>query len=193
MSGKRATPNYARLHRRGLTLPQQNAVDLLASGKNDTETATALGVNRVTVTRWRLYDAMFQAALNARRQEAWGAGLDRLRSLIPTALDAVAEILTDAAHPGRLKAALVLLNMVRPESLAPTGPTDAEEIVRRIVKDRRDRTPGTLDDFINEGKNLPPFDRHLAEVWQELETLASETSEPGEAAAEAGRGACPPA
>jgi hypothetical protein len=136
---------------------------------------------------------MFQAALNARRQEAWGAGLDRLRSLIPTALDAVAEILTDAAHPGRLKAALVLLNMVRPESLAPTGPTDAEEIVRRIVKDRRDRTPGTLDDFINEGKNLPPFDRHLAEVWQELETLASETSEPGEAAAEAGRGACPPA
>jgi hypothetical protein len=30
------TPVYARQHKGGLTLPQQSAIDLLASGKNDT-------------------------------------------------------------------------------------------------------------------------------------------------------------
>lgn len=29
----------------GLTLPQLSAVDLLAAGKNDTDTAAAIGVN----------------------------------------------------------------------------------------------------------------------------------------------------
>lgn len=39
-----AKPNgtLARSHAKGLTLAQQSAVDLLASGKNDTETAAAL-------------------------------------------------------------------------------------------------------------------------------------------------------
>jgi hypothetical protein len=182
MSGKPATPCYTRLHRRGLTLPQQNAVDLLASGKNDTETAAAVGVNRVTVTRWRLYDPVFQAALNALRRETWGVSLERLRGLIPMALDALAEILSDAAHPGRLKVALVLLDMMRPGSLAPTGPTDAEDIVRGIVKARRSNAPGLFDEMFEEKKNLPPFDRQLAEVWEELEALATDTSDPEGAA-----------
>ena len=53
----------ARSNAHGLTLAQQNAVDLLAAGKNDTETADALKLNRVTVTRWRLYSPEFRAAL----------------------------------------------------------------------------------------------------------------------------------
>jgi hypothetical protein len=47
----------------GLSLAQQNAVDLLAGGKNDTETAKALGLNRVIVTRWRLYSPEFRPGL----------------------------------------------------------------------------------------------------------------------------------
>lgn len=38
------TNAYARLHSHGLTLTQQSAVDLLAAGKNDTETADAGGM-----------------------------------------------------------------------------------------------------------------------------------------------------
>ena len=61
------TPVYARQHSRGLTLPQLNAVDLLAAGRTDTQAAAALGLHRTTLTKWRLYDVAFQAALNRRR------------------------------------------------------------------------------------------------------------------------------
>ena len=50
-----ATCSQSNAH--GLTLAQQNGVDLLAAGKNDAEAAAALALDlhRVTVTRWRLY------------------------------------------------------------------------------------------------------------------------------------------
>lgn len=40
-----------RRYDRGLTLPQANAVELLAAGKNDTQTAEALGLAREAVGR----------------------------------------------------------------------------------------------------------------------------------------------
>jgi hypothetical protein len=87
------TPVYARQHSRTPTLPQLNAIDLLAAGKTDTETAAALELHGTTVTKWRLYDPVFQAALNRRRAEIWGAAADRLRSLVPKALDVLAAAL----------------------------------------------------------------------------------------------------
>ena len=103
------TPVYARQHSRTPTLPQLSAIDLLAAGKTDQEVADLLKLHRTTVTKWRLYDPVFQAALNRRRAEVWGAAADRLRSLIPRALDALAAVLEDASHPrpaqGRRRAA----------------------------------------------------------------------------------------
>ena len=64
---------YQRQHKRGLTMPQLNALDLLASGKTDKETAELLKLSRTCVTKWRLYDPLFQATLNQRRGEIWGA------------------------------------------------------------------------------------------------------------------------
>jgi hypothetical protein len=69
--------------RRGLSIEQRNAIDLLVQGKSDQETADAVGVNRVTVTKWRNYDPWFQAELNQRRQDGWGGSVDRLRGLLP--------------------------------------------------------------------------------------------------------------
>lgn len=89
-----------------LTLTQQSAIDLLAAGKNDTETAEALGLNRVTVTRWRLYSPEFRAALAAQRAAIWGASADRLRALIPKALDALADALEEADEGDRVAVAL---------------------------------------------------------------------------------------
>ncbi len=60
---KNSKNTYAKSNAHGLTLAQQNAVDLLAAGNNDTATADALKLNRVTVTRWRLYSPQFRAAL----------------------------------------------------------------------------------------------------------------------------------
>jgi hypothetical protein len=169
------TPVYARQHKRGLTLPQQSAIDLLASGKTDTETAELLGLSRVAVSKWRLYDPVFQAALNQRRAEVWGAGCDRLRALVPKALDALADELDNKDNPNRLKAAVEVLKLAQlPAGKAGIGATDAEEIVRGVVVTRRDRARGPLHDFAEDGKGLPPFDEHIRDTWSELEALAHE-------------------
>jgi hypothetical protein len=169
------TPVYARQHRSGPTLPQLSAIDLLVSGKNDKETAELLGLSRTAVTKWRLYDPVFQAALNLRRTEVWGAGIDRLRSLIPKALDALADELEKKDSPNRMKAAVEVLRLAEmPDSWHQIGPAEAEEIVRQIVKARRAQAPGLLDKLAEDGKRLPPFEQQMAETWRELEERANE-------------------
>jgi hypothetical protein len=56
------------------------------------------------MTKWRLNSPALQAALNRRRCEDWGPGIDRLRSLIPKALDARAEELEHKDSRNRVKA-----------------------------------------------------------------------------------------
>jgi hypothetical protein len=137
-----------------------------------------LGLSRTAVTKWRLYDPVFQAALNLRRPEVWDAGIDRLRSLIPKALDALAEEVGDKESPNRLKAALEVLRIAQlPAGELAQGPADPEEMVRKIVEQRRRQAHGPLDDFLDRDKNLPPFERHMEEVRKELETLANEPDE----------------
>jgi hypothetical protein len=186
MAKNNGTVVYQRQHKRGLTLPQLNAVDLLASGKTDKETAELLNLSRTCVTKWRLYDPPFQAALNVRRAEVWGAGVDRLRSLVPLALDALGDVLQDRDHADRLKAAVEVLKLAQLPSVSTGagGPTDPEEIVRLIVKARRERATGPLADVLDGERGLPPFATHVAQVWRELESLASEAD-----AADAAKGA----
>jgi hypothetical protein len=84
-----ATPGYKRLQ--GHTLAQQNAIELLLQGKSDQATADALGLHRVTVTRWRNYDRAFRAALNLCRRERWAGTVDRLQALGDKALEALTD------------------------------------------------------------------------------------------------------
>jgi len=161
-------------------MPQLSAIDLLASGKTDKETAELLNLSRTCVTKWRLYDPVFQAALNHRRAEIWGAGADRLRALIPKALDALTAELENPDSPNRLKVAGQVLALTQMGGSAlNVGPTDPEEIVRRVVKDRRAKTPGMMDELDDTGKGLPPFKRHMEETWRELEAHASEPDDAG--------------
>jgi hypothetical protein len=179
------TSIYTRQHKHGLTLPQQSAIDLLAIGKTDTETAEVLGLSRVTVSKWRLYDPTFQAALNRRRAEVWGAGCDRLRALVPKALDALADELDNRNNPNCLKAAVEVLKLAQlPSKAAGIGSTDTEEIVRGIVLTRRGRARGRLDDFVDDDKGLPPFDKHIRDTWSELEALAKEVETARESSGE---------
>src|SRR6516164_6345721 len=133
VNGTTGTHSYARLHKDGLTLPQQVAVGLLAAGQNDTETAEALRLNRVTVTRWRLYDPHFRAELNCRRAELWGCAIDRMRSLVPKALDVLDKALESGHLPAKMKAAAEVLRLAQlPHAGAAIGPTDAEEIIAEL-------------------------------------------------------------
>lgn len=68
---------------------QLPALAVLAEGKSDAEAAEAAGVPLATIIAWRQYDPAFQAALNRRRLQIWEASLDRLRALLPRALEAL--------------------------------------------------------------------------------------------------------
>jgi hypothetical protein len=113
-SGLRATIcNVAQL-----TAQQQRAIDLIAAGSRDSEVAEDLGVNRTTVWRWRHHDANFQAELNLRRYELWQASTERLRSLVPCALDAIAE---ELEGPRRLRAAATILDLAGFKAMTKSG------------------------------------------------------------------------
>jgi len=184
MPRTRATKCHIPLRSAALTVAQSNAVDSLVSGKNDKETAESVGVDRTTVTRWRLYSPEFQAALNVRRAEIWSVGAARIQSLIPKALDVLAAELDNAQSPNRLKAAFELLRLVPPGGPA-IGPTDPDEIVRGRVAELRKRTKAEReleketeeenDSMANYGDPPMPTAKQLTEaVFQEIGTRLQE-------------------
>jgi hypothetical protein len=138
-----------------LSVKQENAIDMLVTGAIDSEVAKAVGVNRVTITRWRLYNPAFEAELNRRRKDVWGASVDRLRALLPRALDALEEEL-GGRH--RLRAAVSVLQLAGLDRSGPKksgldeymiGSTDAETIVEaeaRARRQHRDSLDALLDD-----------------------------------------------
>jgi hypothetical protein len=182
------TPVYARQHSRTPTLSQLNAIDLLAAGKTDQETADLLELHRTTVTKWRLYDPVFQAALNRRQAEVWGAAADRLRSLVPKALDVLAAALETRMGYLDFKAAVAVLRLASPAAALAVGPTDPDEIVRQVVRERRDRAPGALDGLLDDGKGLPPLAEHVEATWGELEAQATDSAGDSPAAGAMGAG-----
>src|SRR5215210_2459469 len=91
-----------------LTVEQQNAVDLLITGQADSGVAAAVGVTRQTVCTWRNHHPAFQAALNARRREVWSATVDRLRELLPRAVE---RLEADLDGPNGWRVALRLLEV----------------------------------------------------------------------------------
>ena len=128
----------------GLTDEQRSAIDLLVcGGLPDRLVAEAVGVARITVTRWRLYDPTFQAALNNRREDLWRDTVDSARSLLPSALQTLADQLAVGDQRGRL--ALDFLRSAgafgRPSAgglgAHLVGPTDPDEILDQEVRRRR--------------------------------------------------------
>jgi hypothetical protein len=141
--------------RRELSTQEQTAVELLASGKTDKQTAGSSSLPAERVTKWRLYDPVFQAALNACRAEGWQVSIDRLRSMIAQALDTLAEELHRTDNPDRCKLALDILRLAKLPDIAPLGPADPETIVRQAVNRERQQVRGPLEDMVEDGKGLP--------------------------------------
>jgi hypothetical protein len=116
--------DISRKHR--LTPQQESAVDLLAIGRTVTETAEAINVARQTVSEWLNHNAAFEAGLNSRRQQLWQINADRLRALIPKALDVLDQELDGV---NRLRAAAQILRSAGFYDLSvPAGATAAEDI-----------------------------------------------------------------
>ena len=112
-----------------LTAAQQLAADALATGCRDAEAAERAGVCRETVTRWRSRLPAFRAALEDRRRELWTATVDRLRNLLPKALNAIERALESEDESIRTDAAFRLLKTNGPIPLAlPDASTDADSL-----------------------------------------------------------------
>ena len=110
-----------------LTPQQETAVDLLASGKTITDTATAVEVTRQTVSEWLNHHPGFQAALNSRRQELWIGMTNTLRGLLPKALEVLKSEL-EGEHP--LPAAVHVLKACGLYGMViPLGPTEVGDAV----------------------------------------------------------------
>jgi hypothetical protein len=108
-----------------LTPQQETAVDLLASGKTVTDTATAVEVTRQTVSEWLNHHLGFQAALNRRRQELWAGMTDALRGLLPKALEVLkGELEGEAPLPAAVH---VLKACGLYGNVSPLGPTEVED------------------------------------------------------------------
>src|SRR5205814_631869 len=105
-----------------LTVAQQTAVDLIASGQRDAEVAERVGVTRQTICNWRNHYPAFQAALYARRAELWSEAVDRFRALLPSALDVLAERLEEG-RDARVALEVLKIAGVAAVRLADSGPT----------------------------------------------------------------------
>lgn len=107
-----------------LSEQQLACIEQLVSGKTKAAAAEAVGVAAYTVSRWHR-EALFVAALNARRADLHEANAERLRSLASKALDVYQEALESADLGVRLKAAGMVLRAVRLAEL-PRVPTEIE-------------------------------------------------------------------
>lgn len=157
---------------RPLTPEQLNAVDLLATGATDTAVATAVGVHRVTVTKWRT-SPTFLAALNQRRTDLFASATDTLRDLIPKALAVIGEALADADLDKRTDAAFQLLKAVKLPADALIGPTDPRVMVDEEVSRRRAIEGTSREHLIASMDGEPTYFERFTATWDDLETQAA--------------------
>ncbi len=159
------------------TLPELNdrqlaAIDALIAGATDREAAEHSGAHRVTVTNWRNHNPVFRAALNARRAELWSTSLDRLRSMLPKALDRIEEEITGGDVPQGLRAALKVLEIAGMGTAGGShygsrgvGPEDPDGIVADEAKAKR---PSGVDQLLADLGEGPVTDEERRRVIEGL-------------------------
>ncbi len=104
-----ATDRYSPLQ--PLSPKQRTAIGGLCIGLSDEDAAHQAGVHRVTVTRWRLYDEVFRAALADRLDEIWSDCLPRLQTMVTRAMDVLHASLELGDEKTRVKVAMELLRL----------------------------------------------------------------------------------
>lgn len=112
-----------------LSIEQENAIDLLITGKSDKDTGEVCGVSRQTVIAWKR-EPEFHAELNKRRAALWQEDIDRLRSLVGDSITILAEDLQADSKKVRREAAVHILRAVGiyGSKWQPAGSEDVYEL-----------------------------------------------------------------
>jgi hypothetical protein len=100
---------------------------MLTTGASITATAEAACITRQTVSEWANSDPRFRAALNRRRAELWAEQKDRVRALLPKAVERI-ERAFEADDGDGLRAALALLKLAGLGELHEIGSTDPDAV-----------------------------------------------------------------
>lgn len=131
---------------RTLNPQQAAAVDLVVAGQRDAEIAEAVGVTRQTVNAWRHWHPEFQAAVNRQRADLWGEAADRLRTMLPKALDSLEQML-DAPPDMSASTALAVVKLagLTGDGLRPAGPLDADGVILAAARRPIDQVIEALD------------------------------------------------
>jgi hypothetical protein len=90
---------------------QHAAIELLILGQKTKDVASAVGVERRTVTRWKV-DENFREELDRRRRELWSRASQRIASLVHPAIDVLEKHLNDRYEGNRFRAASAVLRLV---------------------------------------------------------------------------------
>jgi len=166
---------------RRLNVQQRNAIELLIVGKSDREVAEVVNVTRQTVSGWRLHDPFFQAELNRQRSELFGAAIDRLRNLVPKALDVIEH---ELEGPNAYRAAFEVLKLagfdrtgrnISGTSILSIGPTLAEDIIDAEVRNTRSMEANAI--LLEMTGAGPVSDLERAEALSQIEARRKEFEE----------------
>lgn len=118
---------------------QSAAVSAFVDGQTPADVAQSVGVELADVETW-LADPAFVASANQRRADNVSAHMDRLRAMVPAALDALRDVLTNGEPRDRIAAARVVLAACRlselPDPPAATTPADVETDWRKAAEHR---------------------------------------------------------
>jgi len=144
----------------GLSVAQQNAVDALLAGLSDTEAAEAAGVTRQTVNAWKNHNPTVVAAMNQARRDLWERSADRLRGLVPKAIDML-EVALGSPVPDP-KTALDVLRLAgladRGAPLGTVGPATVARVVEgEVIRRRHEDDP--LEAFLLPGGPITDAER----------------------------------
>ncbi|MBE2973394.1 hypothetical protein [Priestia megaterium] len=156
----KATNDYKR--ERGLTIHQLNAIDLLVCGKTDKEVADLVSVNRVTVTKWRNYDIYFQAELNKRRKEVWNASIDKIRTLVPKAIESL-EREIEAENSWKVALEILKIAGISSNDVKQIGKDDPNQLLTEAAQQKM------MDELISATNNYS-----TEELLEELESALNE-------------------
>jgi DNA-binding XRE family transcriptional regulator len=133
------------------------------AGCTDGEAADAAGVSRQTVNAWRRHNPEFRAELNRRRSELFSTSQDRIRSLIPRALDAIERELEGGAKAP--PAAMQLLRLgFGGGQLGSAGATDPLGVVDEESRQRR----ADFAEILKRVAPTPEMQEHRAAVLEAM-------------------------